>query len=95
VTDVLDNVKQTDRRKSLCQYSGVLQSRLHHMPYTALDGIPNPCKSWLDENHVKTGLLHGTRDTTVAAANIKYGSPWREVFHRFKNAMVPVFKPEG
>jgi len=91
---VLDHVKQTNRRKSPWQYASVFQGRPYHMPYTAFDGIPNPRKSWLNEDHFKAGLLHCARDTTVSAADIKDGSLWREEFHRFQNAAISVLKPK-
>jgi hypothetical protein len=91
---MLDNVKQTNRRESLRQYSSVFQCRPHHLPYTAFDGITDARKSRFHEDHLKAGLLNGTRDVTIPATDIKEGSLRREEIDRFQNAAIPVLKPK-
>ena len=94
VTDVLDNIKQAHRWKSLRQHPSVLQGRPHDLAYAAVEGVSNPRKSRFHEDHFQPGLLNRPGNVTIPAANIKERTGWREKLDRCENTAIPVSKPK-
>ena len=94
VADVLDNVEQAHRWKSLRQHPSILQGPPHHLTYTALQCISNPGKSRFDEDHFQPGLLYSPRHVTIPAANIEKRPGWWEDFNRFEDTAISVPKPK-
>jgi len=94
VADVLDNIEQAHRRKSLRRHSSVLQGGPHDLSYPSLHGVSNTGKPRFHQNHVQPGVLNRPRNVTVPAANVKQRSRrWKEL-DRLENAAISVTKPK-
>ena len=68
---MLDDIKQANRRQCPRQHAGILKSRAYYVPQTALDSIPDTCKTRLHQHRINARVLNRLCHIPVSAADIE------------------------